>query len=158
MLEVWRSTADAGDFLETLPRLASGGNAHVMYELGRIYAGGKGVPRDDTLAMQWFRQGTKGGSARAMTALAIALMDGRGKASDPLEPLRLLQTATASNDTEAMFRLAIFSWRAGSSRRTRARQWHCLPRRPKPGTLLRCSSWDGCTTVASACRLISARR
>jgi TPR repeat protein len=106
VLEVWRSTADGGDFLETLRRLARGGNAHVMYELGRIYSGGKGVPRDDALAMQWFRQGTNGGSARAMTALAIALMDGRGKASDQLEPLRLLQTAAASNDTEAMFRLA----------------------------------------------------
>ena len=45
MLEVWRSTSDDGDFLSTLRRLADGGNAYIMYRLGRMYATGIGAPR-----------------------------------------------------------------------------------------------------------------
>lgn len=106
VLEVWRVSADDNDFLQTLRRLADGGNAHVMYRLGRLYAGGNGVPRDDAQAAQWYRKGTDAGNSSAMTALAVVLLEGRGTAIDQQEAVRLLKSAAAANNTEAMNRLA----------------------------------------------------
>ena len=37
---MWRVSADDGDFLEALRRLGDGGNAYIMYRLGRMYAAG----------------------------------------------------------------------------------------------------------------------
>lgn len=103
-LEVWRVSDD--DFLQTLRRLADEGNAHVMYRLGRIYAGGTSVARDDTQAAHWYRKGADAGNTSAMTALAIMQLEGRGQGANVQEGLRLLRTAAARNHTEAMNRLA----------------------------------------------------
>lgn len=102
-LEVWRVSDD--DFLQTLRRLADEGNAHVMYRLGRIYASGSGVTRDDTQAAQWYRKGADAGNANAMMALALMLMDGRGVGLNVPEGLRLMRTAAGRNHVEAMNRL-----------------------------------------------------
>ena len=61
VLEIWRVTADDGDFLRTLRRLGEGGNAAVMHRLGRMYAGGIGIARDDNEAVRWFRKGYETG-------------------------------------------------------------------------------------------------
>src|SRR5262245_59656028 len=45
-LNVWRGSAEEADFLQTLRRLAYGGNAQVMGLLGRLYATGSGVVRE----------------------------------------------------------------------------------------------------------------
>ena len=63
-LEVWRVTTDGGDFLQTLRRLAEGGNAHVMFRLGRMYATGIGVARDDAEAVSLVPQGRVGRQPR----------------------------------------------------------------------------------------------
>ena len=55
-VEVWRVAADDGDFLQMLRRLADGGNTHVMYRLGRMYAAGNGVARDEIEAVRWYRK------------------------------------------------------------------------------------------------------
>jgi TPR repeat protein len=104
-LEVWR--ASDGDFLQLLRRLADDGNAHVMYRLGRIYAGGSGVAKDEAQAAQWYRKGADAGNTNAMTALAIMLLEGRGGASANVsEGLQLLRTAASRNHLDAMYRLA----------------------------------------------------
>ena len=105
-LDVWRVGNDAGAYVATLRRLADGGNAHVMYRLGRMYASGLGVPRDEAEAVRWYRRGADAGNVNAMTALGGALMDGRGVAMDRQEGLRLLRAAAAENHVEAMNRLA----------------------------------------------------
>jgi TPR repeat protein len=106
IVEVWRVAADDGDFLQTLRSLADGGNAHVMYRLGRLYAAGNGVTRDDALAVQWYRKGADAGNTSAATALAVALLEGRGAAINQQEGLRLLKAAAANSHPEAMYRLA----------------------------------------------------
>ena len=105
VIEVWRVAADDGDFLQTLRRLADEGNAHVMYRLGRLYAAGNGVTRDNAMAAQWYRKGADAGNLSAMTALAIALLEGRGVAMDEVEGLRRLNAAAAKDHPEAMNRL-----------------------------------------------------
>lgn len=105
LLEVWRVAGDDGDFLQMLRRLADGGNTHVMYRLGRMFAAGTGVVRDETEAVRWYRKAADAGNVNATAALAIALLDGRGTGIDQQEGLRLLRAAAAKDHAEAMNRL-----------------------------------------------------
>ena len=106
-LEVWRITADDGDFLRTLRRLGDGGNAAVMHRLGRMYAGGIGVARDDAEAIRWFRMGAAAGNLNATTMYAVGLIEGRGTGKDPQEGVRLLKSVAGSGNADAMHRLAV---------------------------------------------------
>jgi TPR repeat protein len=106
VLEVWRVGSDDSDFLTTLRRLADEGNAHVMFRLGRLYAVGNGVAKDEVLAVQWYRKGADAGNSSAMAALAFALLDGRGTAINQQEGVRRLKDAANAGNTDAMNRLA----------------------------------------------------
>lgn len=106
-LEVWRVTTEDGDFLRTLRRLAEGGNATVMHRLGRMYAGGIGVARDDTEALGWFRKGAAAGNINSTAMVAIALIEGRGAGKDPQEGVYLLRAAAEKDNHEAMYRLGV---------------------------------------------------
>jgi TPR repeat protein len=105
-LNVWRGSAEEADFLQTLRRLAYGGNAQVMGLLGRLYATGSGVVRDDTEAVLWYRRGAEAGNAVAMTALGAMALEGRGMPRDAQEGVRWLTVAADKNHLEAMHRLA----------------------------------------------------
>jgi TPR repeat protein len=106
-LEAWRVTTDGGDFLQTLRRLGEGGNAHVMFRLGRMYGTGSGVARDDVEAVNWYRKGAAAGNLNAMTALAVALLEGRGTGKDPQEGVRLLRAAADKDNLDATYRLGV---------------------------------------------------
>jgi len=105
MLDVWRISGDDGDFLQALRRLGDGGNAYIMYRLGRMYAAGIGVARDENEAVRWYRKGATAGNLQATTALAIALLEGRGTGKDPQEAVRLLKLAADKDNLDAMYRL-----------------------------------------------------
>jgi TPR repeat protein len=107
MLDVWRIAGEDGDFLQALRRLGEGGNAYVMYRLGRMYAAGIGVARDENEAVRWYRKGTTAGNMQATTALAIALLEGRGTGKDPQEAIHLLKVAADKDNLEAMYRLGV---------------------------------------------------
>ncbi|HZT49503.1 MAG TPA: PDZ domain-containing protein [Hyphomicrobiaceae bacterium] len=107
VLDVWRVETDGGDFLRTLRRLADAGNAEAMLRLGRLYAAGIAVRRDEVEAVRWFQAGSAAGNLSASTSLAAALLEGRGTTKDTQEGIRLLQMATARNNLEAMYRLAV---------------------------------------------------
>jgi TPR repeat protein len=105
VLDVWRVAGDGGDFLEVLRRLADGGNAAIMFRLGRMYANGVGTARNDAEAVRWYKMGADAGNLNAMVALSDALLAGRGTAMDQPEGLRLLKAAAARNHIWAMNRL-----------------------------------------------------
>jgi len=105
-LDVWRASTDEADFLQTLRRLAYGGNAQVMGLLGKLYATGSGVVRDDTEALQWYRRGADAGNVVAMTALGAMALEGRGAPKDTQEGVRWLRAAADKNHLEALHRLA----------------------------------------------------
>ena len=109
VLEVWRVTADDGDFLRTLRRFGEGGNAAIMHRLGRMYAGGIGVASDAAEAIRWFRKGAAAGNLNAMTMLAAGLIEGRGTGKDTQEGVRLLKSAADQNNLDAMHRLGALS-------------------------------------------------
>jgi TPR repeat protein len=105
-LNVWRGSVEEADFLQTLRRLAYGGDGKVMALLGRLYATGSGVVRDDTEAVLWYRRGAEAGNAVAMTALGTMALEGRGMPKDAQEGVRWLTAAADKNHLEAMHRLA----------------------------------------------------
>jgi TPR repeat protein len=105
VLDVWRASAEEADFLQTLRRLGYGGDAHAMQLLGKIYATGSGVVRDDGEALQWYRKAAAAGNLLAMTALGAMLLDGRGIAGDAQEGATWLRRAADQNHVEAMYRL-----------------------------------------------------
>src|SRR5262249_34678750 len=84
-LDLCRIAEGGGDFPQTLRRLGEGGNAYVMFRLGRLYANGIGVARDDIEAVRWYRMGASAGNLNATTALAMALIEGRGATKDEQE-------------------------------------------------------------------------
>jgi len=107
VLEVWRTISDDGDFLNTLRRLADGGNAYIMYRLGRMYATGNGAARDQTESVRWYRKGADAGNLSAMTALGHMVLEGRGAAKDPQEGIRLLRSASDKGHLEAMHAMGL---------------------------------------------------
>ena len=105
VLEVWR-VAD-GNFLQKLHRLGDSGNADIMYRLGKMYAAGIGVVGDEAKAIDWYRKGVAAGNVQAMTALAGALLEGRGMEKNAQEAVRLLKVASNKDHLEAMHRLGV---------------------------------------------------
>ncbi len=105
VLDVWRVTSDDGDFLHTLRRLGEGGNAYIMYRLGRMYGTGIGVARDEVEAVHWLRKSANAGNLAAMTQLAVALLEGHGTGKDPQEAVRLLKAAADQGNIDATYRL-----------------------------------------------------
>ncbi|HJU30537.1 MAG TPA: PDZ domain-containing protein, partial [Hyphomicrobiaceae bacterium] len=101
-LEIWRAGDSSADFVRTVRNLATDGNTGAMHRMGRLYAGGLGVPRDEAQAAGWYRKGADAGDAASEGALAVALLEGRGVAVDKQEGVRLLRSASAQGNPEAM--------------------------------------------------------
>ena len=68
-LELWRPLADKG-------------NAAAQYQLGTLYAEGKGVEQSDTTAAAWFHRAAEQGDAAAQYNLAVSLGEGLGVPKD----------------------------------------------------------------------------
>jgi TPR repeat protein len=76
----WRGDYDAA--LAELQPLAERGNAEAQYNLANLYRDGRGVPRDDQQAADWYRRAAEGGSWWAAFDLGM-LYWGQGLASGP---------------------------------------------------------------------------
>jgi TPR repeat protein len=75
-----------GDFATALRQwrpLAERGDANCEYNLGLLYAGGKGVPRDYSQAQEWYEKAAKQGVAAAQYNLGVMYANGEGVAKDP---------------------------------------------------------------------------
>jgi len=64
-LQLWRAQADQGD-------------ATAQFRLGSMYAEGKGVARDDKLALSWFLKAAEQGDAMAQYDAAVSYVSGIG--------------------------------------------------------------------------------
>ena len=71
----------AGKYAEALPvfkQLAEDGNAEAQLDLGKAYAEGHGVPRDDARAAIWYRKAALQGNAEAQSRLGELYASGHG--------------------------------------------------------------------------------
>ena len=65
---------ERGDYAAALREwqpLAEQGDADAQYNLGVMHAEGKGVPRDDRMAAQWYRRAAEQGDASAQNSLGL---------------------------------------------------------------------------------------
>lgn len=72
---------DVSDFRENL-QAAAHGNAAAQFNLGVMYANGRGVRQDDAEAVRWFRQAADQGLAQAQYNLGAMYYKGRGVRQD----------------------------------------------------------------------------
>ena len=66
---------------------------------------GRGVPKDDAAAVQWYRKAAERQLALAQTNLAVMLENGRGVARDDAEAVRWYRKAAEQGDPGARARL-----------------------------------------------------
>jgi TPR repeat protein len=98
-----------GDYAAALPGFHAGaarGDAKAQSYLGFMYALGKGVPKDDQLAVRWLLSAANLGNAVAQANLAMMYAEGRVVPKDDREAVRLLMAAASQGSTAAQFFLA----------------------------------------------------
>ena len=124
--------------------LADKGNPAAQYQIGTLYAEGKGVAQNDATAAQWFQRAADQGDAASQYNLAVSYAEGLGVAKDdalaakwfrraadqgmPYAQLNLgffyaTKRVTPPDDVEAVkwLELAIFALPAGGARSDAAR-------------------------------------
>jgi TPR repeat protein len=76
-----RSAYDRGDYAAALAvwqPLADGGNARAQNSLGTLYRDGRGVAKDESVAVMWFRKAATQGYAAGQNNLGVMYRHGRG--------------------------------------------------------------------------------
>ena len=86
---------------------AGQGNADAQYELGIMYAEGRGVPQHDAVAFAWYRQAAEQGVAKAQFNVGLMYSSGRGVPRDAAEAVTWYQQAAAQGLAEAQVNLGV---------------------------------------------------
>ena len=79
--------------------------AHTL--IGRIYADGLGVPKDDSTAARWYARAAELGDIPGMLALGTMLAEGRGVAKDMNLAAEMFEKAAATGDPLANYNLGL---------------------------------------------------
>jgi len=79
--------------------------AHTL--IGRIYAEGLGVPKDERVAAQWYARGAELGDVEAAFALGLQLAEGRGIEKDREAAGRMFEMAAAKGHPYANYNLGL---------------------------------------------------
>ena len=86
---------------------AGHGDADAQYELGVMYAEGRGVPQNDAVAFAWYRQAAEQGVAAAQFNVGLMYSTGRGVPLDEAEAVTWYQQAAAQGLAEAQVNLGV---------------------------------------------------
>ena len=94
----------AGDYATARRRWfpqAEQGDAKAQYNLGVIYANGKGVPKNDSEAIKWYRKAAEQGHAGGQFGLGSGYFLGRGVPEDYVQAFMWLALAKAQGHEKA---------------------------------------------------------
>jgi TPR repeat protein len=97
--------------LEKLLALANQGDAVAQNKLGVMYANGKGVPKDESKAVEWYRKAADQGLAGAQNNLGVMYADGRGVSKDETKAVEWYRKAADQGLAEAQNNLKVLSER-----------------------------------------------
>ena len=100
---------ERGQYTQALPileQLAAQGHAKAMLEIGMLYGTGRGVPRSEIKAVEWFRKASENGNAAAQFNMGIAYEQGKGVGQDINEAIRWYKRASENGSTKADVNLA----------------------------------------------------
>ena len=110
-LDAGLKAAQAGDFQTALkewkPLAADQGHAYAQYNLGWMYANGRGVPEDDAEAVRWYRLAADQGLAIAQLHLGLMYASGRGVVEDDAEAVRWYRLAADQGLAYAQYNLGL---------------------------------------------------
>ena len=81
--------------------LAEQGHALAQFNLGTMYAEGKGVPQDYAEAMKWYRKAAEQGNAAAQNNLGFMYRNGKDVAQDYAEAVKWYRKAAEQGMAEA---------------------------------------------------------
>ena len=91
--------------LADLYHQAEAGSPQAMLELGLDYADGKGIPKDNKLAANWYRKAAEAGSAGGMANLGYSYEYGYGVSQDYQQALSWYRKAAEAGNRLAMSNL-----------------------------------------------------
>ncbi|HMA87107.1 MAG TPA: protein kinase [Burkholderiales bacterium] len=97
----------AGKHADALPvfkQQAEGGNAEAQLDLGKAYAEGRGVKRDDASAAMWYRRAAMQGNAEAQLRLGALYAEGHGVPADDFQAYVWFSAAARGGNTTAKAR------------------------------------------------------
>lgn len=101
---------DQGQYLTALKlaqEAATKGDPQAHTLVGRIYAEGLGVSKDEKLAAQWYARGAELGDVEAAFALGILKIEGRGVPKDPTGAAQLFEAAARKGHPLANYNLGM---------------------------------------------------
>ena len=90
-----------------MSRAAAKGQPVAQYDLGALYADGRGVRPDPVQAFQWFGAAALRGNRRAMHFLAIAYAEGIGTTKNLPEAARWFERSATLGAVNSQFNLAV---------------------------------------------------
>ena len=100
------TAADSDIQLKGLATRAAGGDADAEDELALRYSAGRGVPKDDRLAAEWFEKAAVHGLAPAQYNLGVLFERGQGVARSPEKAFFWYQSAAQQHYARAEHNLA----------------------------------------------------
>ena len=128
--------------------------------LGLMYVDGRGVPKDETQAVAWFRKSADQGDADAQANLGLMYKSGRGVPKDEAQAVPWYRKAVEQGVANAQFNLGFMYeyWTSAVFRRTRAQAaaWFAKPRTKATHRCRPISA--GCTRMDEAFRRMTLRR
>src|SRR3989344_3134348 len=93
------------DAILWLGKAAEKGNANAQYNLGGMYANGKGVTKDEAEAVRWYRKAAEQGLALAQNDLGFMYEKGQGVIKDEAEGVRWYRKAAEQGNANAQTNL-----------------------------------------------------
>ncbi|MFO7297830.1 MAG: hypothetical protein DIU57_005300 [Pseudomonadota bacterium] len=93
--------------LDLAERAAKKGEPQAHTLIGRIYAEGLGVPKDEAVAAQWYAKGAELGDIEAAFSLGLFLAEGRGVKKDREAAARMFEIAAAKGHPYANYNLGL---------------------------------------------------
>jgi len=113
--------------LETLQRLADGGDAAAQFDMGAHYWTGDQVPQDYSQAVRWFSLAAEQGNVAAQAMLGNCYWAGRGVPPDPVRAYFWSVLAQAAGDEASKSRVALLATRLSPAQmavaQKEARDW-----------------------------------
>ena len=101
----WAAEQGFADALKWFHSAAEQGDAIAQYDLGVMYAFGKGVTRDSAEAVKWYRKAAEQGNADAQQRLGMMYTKGVGVTQDDAEAAKWFRKAAEQEDAAAQYNL-----------------------------------------------------
>ena len=87
--------------LAKVQKAAEQGDSKAQYNLGLMYAAGRGVPKDEPKAVEWWQKAAEQGNTEAQYCLGLMYADGLGVPKDERKAMEWWQKAAGQWNAEA---------------------------------------------------------